>query len=54
MRKEANFVSFLVDRSKMFIKMRSAAVGEMIYTIAGIKKGRPDLSHFDAAVREGI
>ena len=30
MRKQANFVSFFVDRSKIFIEMRSAAVGDMI------------------------
>ena len=28
---KVNFVSFLVDRSKIFIKMKSAAVGDMIY-----------------------
>ena len=27
-----NFVSFLVDRSTIFIEMRSAEVGDMIYT----------------------
>ena len=27
-----NFVSFLVDRSKLFIEMRSAEVGDMIYS----------------------
>ena len=53
MRKQANFVSFFVDRSTIFIKMRSAEVGEMIYHSEN-KKGRPDLTHFDAAVREGI
>ena len=33
MRKKANFVSFLVDRSKIFIKMRSAEVGAMIFIV---------------------
>ena len=28
-----NFVSFLVDRSKIFIEMRSAEVGSMIYIV---------------------
>ena len=33
MRKKANFVSFLVDRSKIFIEMRLAEVGDMIYIV---------------------
>ena len=33
MRKKVNFVSFLVDRSKLLTKVRSAAVGEMIYIV---------------------
>ena len=28
-----NFASFLVDRSKIFIEMRSAEVGDMIYIV---------------------
>ena len=33
MRKKVNFVSFLVDRPKIFIKMRSAEVRDMIYIL---------------------